>query len=402
MRRCKKARPKVAGKLQIVPWNKGLTKDDDSRIVRQAQLKREAMLKSPLTKKLAAHARSFIKNTKPNLGKRFPNRSKRFFVVSEEQKQRMVATRRKNGSYISWSKGLTAKTDSRVVTIRTKWKKSMDAKTDKEKSEISRKAVLTRRKNGSYPEPNPEAHSVHFRRVLSSIVKDRDGFRCQLCGVLEHSSRLNVHHIDHNKKNDFLLNLVTLCIPCHTICHHSKKKRKDVCQLQLENNMRLRFRKIELLELKYYNGLVYNLEVMGNNSYIANGVAVHNCVMLDGKRYPIGKPLDDHIQGMCILIPVMKTPSEMGLNVPPYIEKKAWAFKDREYPTMRQRFDKLNKDEKRKVFGNDSLFNFWWERKKQIDPEQFIVRSKGMVSLMPFKQATTKFSEVLPDKEVFK
>lgn len=56
-----------------------------------------------------------------------------------------------------------------------------------------------------------------FRRQLRYLVKERDGFKCTKCGSIEY---LIVHHIDMNKKNSSLNNLITLCRVCHGKLHN--------------------------------------------------------------------------------------------------------------------------------------------------------------------------------------
>ncbi len=40
------------------------------------------------------------------------------------------------------------------------------------------------------------------------------------------------------------------------------------------------------------------------------------CVMLDGKRYGVGEPMDDHPQGRCVMLPITKSYAEMGIDAP--------------------------------------------------------------------------------------
>jgi SPP1 gp7 family putative phage head morphogenesis protein len=40
------------------------------------------------------------------------------------------------------------------------------------------------------------------------------------------------------------------------------------------------------------------------------------CVVLDGKRYPIDEPMDDHVQGRCVFVPITKTYAQMGIDAP--------------------------------------------------------------------------------------
>ena len=56
-----------------------------------------------------------------------------------------------------------------------------------------------------------------FSQKLKLQVKTRDNFSCQVCGKIEEPDKpaLHVHHIDHNRSNNTLENLLTLCSHCH-------------------------------------------------------------------------------------------------------------------------------------------------------------------------------------------
>jgi len=51
-----------------------------------------------------------------------------------------------------------------------------------------------------------------FTKELKAKVRERDGHKCQLCSSTEN---LCVHHIDYDKFNNEMDNLVTLCNSCH-------------------------------------------------------------------------------------------------------------------------------------------------------------------------------------------
>ncbi len=61
-------------------------------------------------------------------------------------------------------------------------------------------------------------YSLEFLSSLRELIRERDGYMCQLCGCLQEdcSERLSIHHIDYNKKNDSLNNLIALCRSCHS------------------------------------------------------------------------------------------------------------------------------------------------------------------------------------------
>jgi len=78
-----------------------------------------------------------------------------------------------------------------------------------------------------------EPYSPDFNNYLRNKVKKRDNYCCQLCGMQIKESRrikinpnknwLIVHHINHNKKDNNISNLITLCNHCHARVHINDK-----------------------------------------------------------------------------------------------------------------------------------------------------------------------------------
>lgn len=56
-----------------------------------------------------------------------------------------------------------------------------------------------------------EPYPLAFNGALKKMIRDRDDHACALCG--EHGK--DVHHIDYDKENCQLNNLITLCRACH-------------------------------------------------------------------------------------------------------------------------------------------------------------------------------------------
>jgi len=58
---------------------------------------------------------------------------------------------------------------------------------------------------------------IEFNDRLKEQVRKRDAYTCQECGKIyeKKSKAFDVHHIDYNKKNNALNNLLTLCNRCH-------------------------------------------------------------------------------------------------------------------------------------------------------------------------------------------
>lgn len=60
---------------------------------------------------------------------------------------------------------------------------------------------------GSYD----DAFTDEFRR----LVRERDLYCCQVCGMPQSDRLLSVHHIDYDKTNTRLSNCISLCVSCH-------------------------------------------------------------------------------------------------------------------------------------------------------------------------------------------
>ena len=62
-----------------------------------------------------------------------------------------------------------------------------------------------------------------------SETKERDSFICKICGeYLKGSSRAIVHHIDGNKKNQDMDNLILVCRDCHALIHCRKSVSDEI------------------------------------------------------------------------------------------------------------------------------------------------------------------------------
>lgn len=72
-----------------------------------------------------------------------------------------------------------------------------------------------------------EPYSVDWTKTLKRSIKERDKFKCQICGNDEY---LVVHHIDYNKKNSSPDNLITLCPACHSKTNINREKWKKIFQ----------------------------------------------------------------------------------------------------------------------------------------------------------------------------
>lgn len=68
-------------------------------------------------------------------------------------------------------------------------------------------------------------YTKDFNKSLREQVRSRDEYTCQYCGVHqdELSRRIEVHHIDYDKENCKIDNLITLCSLCHRRTNYNRE-----------------------------------------------------------------------------------------------------------------------------------------------------------------------------------
>jgi hypothetical protein len=73
-----------------------------------------------------------------------------------------------------------------------------------------------------------EAYTSDWTETLRDAIRQRDKYMCVECGVHQNElvgrfERLDVHHIDYNKKNCDPFNLITLCKQCHAKTNYDRE-----------------------------------------------------------------------------------------------------------------------------------------------------------------------------------
>ena len=74
-----------------------------------------------------------------------------------------------------------------------------------------------------------EPYGWEWNAELREEVRRREGYKCQLCGVpqAECQTKLAVHHINYNKRDNDPLNFVALCNLCHSRTNHRRKQWQE-------------------------------------------------------------------------------------------------------------------------------------------------------------------------------
>jgi hypothetical protein len=73
-----------------------------------------------------------------------------------------------------------------------------------------------------------EPYPLGWTKTFREQIRHRDNYKCQICGVHEVDCivKLHVHHIDYNKENLSLNNLISLCVKCHTKTNYNREHWK--------------------------------------------------------------------------------------------------------------------------------------------------------------------------------
>lgn len=74
-----------------------------------------------------------------------------------------------------------------------------------------------------------EPYTFDFNKRFKDAIKKRDSYSCLLCGLSDFDSIdlykicLHIHHIDYDKTNSFPQNCCSLCVRCHAITNKDRK-----------------------------------------------------------------------------------------------------------------------------------------------------------------------------------
>lgn len=60
-----------------------------------------------------------------------------------------------------------------------------------------------------------------FNKVLKESIKNRDEYKCGICN--KETQKLAIHHIDYDKNNIILDNLISLCYSCHSKTNYNRE-----------------------------------------------------------------------------------------------------------------------------------------------------------------------------------
>ena len=130
-------------------------------------------------------------------------------------------------------------------------RKISEALKEKQRSEEHRRRLSESRTGLCAGKDNPRwrggisflPYSTLFNKQLKERVRVRDNFICQFCGVpeLECNERLSIHHIDYNKGNCDINNLITLCRSCNSKANNNREYWEEYFKnfMEVQNHRRI-------------------------------------------------------------------------------------------------------------------------------------------------------------------
>jgi len=133
-----------------------------------------------------------------------------------------------------------------------------------------------------------------------------------------------------------------------------------------------------------------NKKIISHLERVANGRPCLACQIVDGTRYPPGATLDDHIMGLCIFVPRVKTLEELGFDKEKVSPKLRAGFsrQQRGYVLWKDKFLSMSEAEQRKVFANNALYDLW--KRERFPLEKLVVKRQGMTVPITYKEAVSK------------
>ncbi|MCH7568464.1 MAG: HNH endonuclease [Nanoarchaeota archaeon] len=190
--------------MKRVAWNKGLTKETDKRVKKNADSGKDKKRLSHLGKKHTEETKKKISLSNKNQQK------------SEEHKKKISITLKrkfKENKIIPYWLGKKHSQETKLKISQTK------------KELGSHKLERNAKWKGGI---SKEAYGIEFTEELKERVRNRDKRTCQICFKPETEKRLDVHHINENKRDNNMKNLISLHHYCHIILHNKRLKFKNV------------------------------------------------------------------------------------------------------------------------------------------------------------------------------
>ena len=177
---------------------------------------------------------------KNSLGRECLEETKRKLSIANKGQKRSEEVKRKMRENHLGTKGYkhSEKTKQKISKATKGKKRSEETKkriSEGHKGQIAwNKGFLGEKSHSWMGGKSFELYGIEFSEKLKKIIRKRDKYVCQICGKEEGKRKFPIHHIDYNKENNSMRNLITLCNNCH--CKTNGKR--ESWKLFFENEIR--------------------------------------------------------------------------------------------------------------------------------------------------------------------
>lgn len=164
-----------------------------------------------------------------NMGFQKGHKMRKGCKLTEEHKRKIGL---KSKGRKAWNKGMKdvyklSEQQKRKISLFMKnlWKTKNMSSRNKRVSEALKGKYIKEKSWNWLGGKSFEPYGIKFDKNLKEIVRKRDNYKCQECGYTEKQLgyNLSVHHIDYNKQNSILENLICLCKSCHAKTNFNRK-----------------------------------------------------------------------------------------------------------------------------------------------------------------------------------
>ena len=225
------------------PWNIGLTKYDHPGIARRSEkLKGGKPWNDGLTKETDTRVAEYGKKTSKERVKvdcdwcgkelkRLPKRINETNFCNSKCKSKWDSENMMNEKNPVWVPKIMVKCDWCEKPLERLPKKVKETNfCDRECQNEYHSKRMSGEGNPAYEDGKSlEPYSEEFNERLKERIRERDGHICQFCQRTEienwrkHRRKLNVHHIDYDKRSNGERNLISLCQTCHSPAHFDRE-----------------------------------------------------------------------------------------------------------------------------------------------------------------------------------
>lgn len=218
----------------IKSWNEGLTKDTSPKLVKIGKNISKALKEGFATGKIKDWTEGLTKETNESI-KRTSEKLKghKIFIdphiLGDINKERLEGKTWEEIHGVEKAAELReqvmGENNSRWVDFETRMCICGCGETFEVKENLKQRFISTHQSRGQL-NPNwqggiDKQFYQGFTLKLKASIKERDGNKCAICS--SSGKKMDVHHIDYNKKHSVPENLITLCPHCHATTNFNRE-----------------------------------------------------------------------------------------------------------------------------------------------------------------------------------